>query len=199
MAKDNSTYREKVALRKRMLRDVPQPVVCETHGGAGELYRAVYSHVERGIVFEIDQRKADTLVHQRPRWAVYNSPCEDGIAAGAGACLPINVLDCDPYGDPWPVLRAWFQSERSHQPRLWVVVNDGLRLKIKRGESWIVGSLKVAVQEFGNDLHRQYLGVSRWLLEREAAHRGYVVRRFEGYYCGYNEQMTHYAAFLELE
>ena len=197
MAKDNSTFEQKAALRRAVLRDAADPVVMETHGGAGKLYRACYSHVAQGVVFETDAEKTELLARQRPTWAVYEAKSETALAAGVGAHLEINVLDLDPYGEPWPVLEAFFTSERPRAPRLWVVVNDGLRQKVRISGGWNVRSLEKAVARFGNNLDRMYLDVCRWLLAEHAKAAGYALRRFQGYYCGHGDQMTHYAAMLE--
>lgn len=138
---DNSTYKQKVMLRRKALEFVSDPVVMETHGGAGKLYEACYPHVEQGIVFEKDDTKLAILGRQRPTWAVYGATCETAISGGAGAHLPVNILDVDPYGNPWPVIGAFFESDRPRPELMAVVVNDGLRQKVKQGGSWDVGSL----------------------------------------------------------
>jgi hypothetical protein len=196
LLKDNSTFREKAALRRRALGWIDDPVVLETHGGAGKLYRAVYAHVAQGAVFEQDERKAEVLAGQRPTWAVYQGDCVAALADGAAGWLPANILDLDPYGEPWPALRAFFQSERPRPGRMVVVVNDGLRQKVRAGGAWSVGSLARVVQRFGNDLHDRYLEACHWLVTEEVRPAGYAVTHFEGYYCGHNQQMTHYLAVL---
>lgn len=195
--KDNSTFREKAALRRKILHECADPVVMETHGGAGKIYLSVYQRVRQGIVIEKNPRKVDILAQQRPAWSVYEADSERAIRDGAGAHLCVNFLDCDPYGDPWPVLSAWFASHRPRAPRLWIVVNDGLPQKLKANGAWVMEHMQPAVQRFGNTIYHQYLTVARWKLEQEAAPAGYAVRRFEGYFCGHSKQMAHYAACLE--
>lgn len=197
MQKDNSTFKQKAALRRTVLREVPSPVVMETHGGIGALYRACYSHVHRGIVFEKDPKKSPILAGQRPTWAVYESDCEQAIAAGAGGHLEVNVLDLDPYGGCWEVVKAFFESERPRSPTLWVVANDGLRQKIRVGGAWTVDYLQPVVAKFGNNLHDCYLEVCRYLVGEYSKTAGYELRRFGGYYTGKGQQMTHFAALLE--
>lgn len=53
------------------------------------------------------------------------------------------------------------------------------------------------VAKYGNKLAPIYLDVCRELLSEKAAHRGYKITRWAGYYCGHMDQMTHYAAVLE--
>lgn len=200
MKKDNSTINQKAALRRAALRELTaEPVVMETHGGAGALYRACYSHIARGVVFEKDPAKCDLLVRQRPTWAVYETDVETALAIGAGAHLDVNFLDMDPYGQPWPTLKAFFTSERPRAPRLVVVVNDGMRQKVRMGGSWSSGSLAPAVARFGNNLNPIYLSVCEWLIAEYAKAAGYALRRFHGYYAGHAGNMTHYAAVLERE
>jgi len=194
--KDNSTFKEKVALRKTMLRRIGYPVVMETHGGRGELFLACYAGVRQGVVFEKKPERSAFLARQRPTWAVYETDCEMAIRAGVGGHLMVNVLDVDPYGNPWPVIEAFFGSERPRADKLFVVVNDGLRQKIRMGGSWSVGSLQSAVEKYGNDLHPIYLDVCRELMQEKAAKAGYALTAWAGYYCGHIKMMTHYLAEL---
>jgi len=196
MQLDNSTFELKRALRRRALTWVPDPVVMETHGGYGRLYSACYRAVPVGVVFEMDEKKATALAKQRPTWAVYQGDCVKALAEGAGSFLTVNVLDLDPYGEPWPALDAFLISERPRAETLVIVVNDGLRQKIQMGGAWQVESLGEAVQQFGADLFDVYLSVCRWLVEQKAAMTGYAVGRFVGYYCGRQGHMNHYAALL---
>ena len=198
---DNSTYQHKLALRRRALAlltevGIEQPVVMETHGGRGELFKACYEHLPEGVVFETDNQKAAHLGKQRPTWAVYQADCVHALSGGVGAHLTVDLLDCDPYGEPWPVLEAFFTSQRSFAPVMAVAVNDGLRQKLAMGGAWDVASLQDAVQKHGNDLHPIYLEVCRELLEEKVAHVGYQVSYFGGYYTGAKQAMTHYLAML---
>jgi len=197
MQKDNSTFQQKAALRRAVLAEIDRPVVMETHGGIGAIYRACYSGVKQGIVFETNERKADILAGQRPSWSVYQSDSTKALAVGAGAHLEVNVLDLDPYGEPWPTIAAFFGTDRPRANRLWVVVNDGLRQKVGMGGAGKVGSLQKMVQRYGNNLHDIYLDICRELLAEHAKAAGYALRRFRGYYTGHAQQMTHYAALLE--
>ena len=195
MQKDNSTYRQKVALRRKAVRMLDAPVVMETHGGKGVLFDACYSHLSDGVVFEKNPEKTSVLARQRPTWAVYEGDCVTCIAEGAGAHLPVNLLDLDPYGEPWPALDAFFQSERPRPGRLVVVVNDGLRQKLQIA-AWDVGSMRGMVAKYGNKLAAHYLDVCAELLQEKAAQAGYRLDRFAGYYCGLSKHMTHYLAVL---
>lgn len=200
MQKDNSTFNQKAALRRAVLRDLDaEPVIMETHGGAGALYRACYSHVVQGVVFEKDPEKCDLLARQRPTWAVYEGAVEPALGIGAGAHLMVNVLDLDPYGEAWPTLKAFMESDRPRAPRLALVVNDGMRQKIRMGGAWSTSSLRPAVARFGNNLNGIYLDVCRWMVAEYAKAAGYSLHRFQGYYTGKGGQMTHYAAILERE
>ncbi len=198
MKKDNSTIAKKIGVRRAALRALcnEAPVILETHGGTGGIYREVYTEVWQGVVFETDAKKAEILAHQRPSWSVYEADCEKALRAGVGAHLTINLLDCDPYGDPWPVLDAFFSSERSFAEHMLVAVNDGLRQKLKMGGAWSTGSMSGMVARFGNDLQGIYLDVCEVLMAEKAAQAGYRLHRFNGYYCGHAQQMTHYLAEL---
>ncbi len=194
--KDNSTLRQKVRLRnlaRLFLIDVP--VVMETHGGYGRIYLDCYADVKSGVVFETDDVKVLTLAEQRPTWAVYQADCVAAITQGAGAHLAVNFLDVDPYGDPWPVIGAFFSSNRPRPERMVVVVNDGLRRNLKANGAWSIGSLGEMVERYGNDvMFARYLDVCAELMQEKAASAGYTLDGFTGYYCGFSRQMTHYAA-----
>ena len=196
MKRNNSTFKEKVALRRVMLRQMSEsPVILETHGGLGRLWAACYAGVRDGVVFEKDEGKAAYLARQRPTWAVYEDDCVAALGNGAGAHLTVNVLDLDPWGEPWPAIGAFFESERPRARRLWVVVNDGLRQKARTGSAWSVRSLEGMVERFGNyAINERYLDVCRELLTQKAAQAGYNLDRFAGYYCGHAKAMTHYLA-----
>jgi hypothetical protein len=198
MRKDNSTFDLKVRLRRHALREVATPVVMETHGGRGRIGDACYQDVEAGVVFEKDPAKVDLLARKRPTWAVYECDCETAIQHGAGAHLEVNFLDLDPYGDHWPVLDAFFTSDRPRAATLQVLVNDGLRQKVKLGCAWNSASMSTVVLRRGNDLYPVYLEVCKELLQEKAALAGYRLDGFQGYYCGHLGQMTHYWARLVL-
>lgn len=198
MQKDNSTFEQKSALRIKALREIANPVVMETHAGYGKLFARCYAHLKDGVCFEKKAEKAEALAKQRPTWAVYEADCVAAIRAGVGSHLEVNFLDLDPYGEPWPVLDAFLESERPKPERLVIVVNDGLRQKLKLQGAWKVHSMQAIVARRGNgDIYSQYLDVCRELMQEKAAKAGYRLRRWTAYYAGHNENMTHYAAVLE--
>jgi hypothetical protein len=164
LKKDNSTFRQKAALRRKALGWIAEPLVLETHAGSGKLWRACYSGLRFGVALERDDQKAELLAGQRPGWAVYQCESAGALAAGVAGDWPISFLDLDPYGAPWPVLDAWFESERERAAELVVVVNDGLRQKLAIG-AWDVASMRGAVERYGNKgVHARYLEVARELL-----------------------------------
>ncbi len=196
--KDNSTISAKIKLRRNLLRLLPDPVVLEAYGGRGHVFNACYRTIQRGIVFEKDAKRALCLALQRPTWAVYEGDCVSAIRAGVGGHLPINLLDLDPYGQPWDAVDAFFESERQWPAIMGIAVNDGLRLHLKLAGGWRVGTLAHAVQKYGSDaIYDNYLAIAREMLQEKAGQRGYALAKWAGYYCGHLKQMTHYAALLE--
>lgn len=188
-----------MALRLNLLRLLTEaPVVMETHGGAGRIWFRCYRSAAAGIVFEKDATKAELLSRQRPTWSVYEGDCVKAIAAGAGRHLPINLVDCDPYGSPWDVLAAFFQSQRPWPTVLGVAVNDGLRQKLQLGSGWEVEALRPVLHYGSQGLYRHYLDACRELLQYHAGRRGYIIESWAGYHCGHSQAMTHYAALLRL-
>ena len=198
---DNGSFVEKLLLRRKVLKQLvasgAEPIIVETNGGYGELYRAAYAQFERGCVFEKDADKANELAKQRPTWAVYRKDCVQSLAAGLGAHLAANLVDVDPYGDPWPIIDAWFESKRP-RPDFWLIVNDGMRQGLRMNRGWALTSLGDAAARYGNErLHDLYLTVCRDLLTTKAKAAGYELHHWTGYHCGKANNMTHYAAFLK--
>jgi hypothetical protein len=199
MQKDNGSFEQKAALRANVLRQLEEsPVILESHGGFGKLYLRCYRHVAEGVVFEKNPDKADALAAQRPTWAVYEGDCVKAIAGGVGAHLTVNFVDMDPYGEPWPVMDAFFGSERPRAQRLALVVNDGMRQALQMHRGWSCPSLRGAVEKHGNqNLYKRYLAVCRELVEEKAARAGYRLISWTGYYTGIQGHMSHYAAMLD--
>lgn len=169
----------------------------ETHGGYGGVWAKCYFNIAQGVVMEKDTAKADALAKQRPTWAVYECDCIHALAGGAGSHLPVNFVDFDPYGSPWPVIDAFFHSDREFPSTLAIVVNDGLRQKVKINGGWDVASLADVVQRYGaSNIYKRYVEICRELLEEKASQRNYTLTRWVGYYCGHADQMTHYAAIF---
>jgi len=198
---DNSTLSRKVNLRLKALGELgAPPVVMETHGGYGHIWQRCYREIPRGVVLEIRAERAEILARQRPTWAVYQGDSVKALACGVGAHFKVNFLDCDPYGQPWPVITAFFSSKRPFPKRLALVVNDGLRSNLVLGAAWSVASLSDVVRRFGNGrIYRDYLEICRILVAEKAALAGYQIKRWAGYYCGDRQHQTHYAAILERE
>lgn len=173
------------------------PYPLETHAGNGKLWEAVYADLDHGIALEIDNAKCERLANQRPNWCVLQCDAIDALMAGAGSHAPVNLLDIDPYGDPWPVIEAFFGSERPFPDPMVVVVNDGLRQKLKLGDGGAVKSMRAAAAEIGSaKLSERYLDVCRWNLARIVRRRGYEIAEWTAYHCGKSNGMTHYAAVL---
>lgn len=169
----------------------------ETHAGAGKIWSYCYAGIEDGVAFEKNPAKADILARQRPSWAVYECDVVAAVGLGAGSHLPANVLDIDPYGEPWPVIDAFFTSDRPWPSPLAIVVNDGLRQKLKMGGGWTTGSMAEVVGRVGNAaLYDDYLAICRTLLEEKAGSVGYRLDHWAGRYTGHAQQMTHYAGIF---
>lgn len=198
MKRDNSTFKYKARLRKQALALMDSPCVMETHGGYGALYDECYRHGDfPGVVFEKNPIKADALAKQRPAWAVYECDCVTAIQEGVGFHIPVNFFDIDPYGSPWDVIDAILGRHKYLPAVIVLVVNDGLRQKAKMGSAWNVKQLHSATSRFGaSALYRKYLEICEFLLQQKAREVNYNLSRFGGYYCGYGDNMTHYAAVL---
>ncbi|HTA46367.1 MAG TPA: hypothetical protein VK789_28185 [Bryobacteraceae bacterium] len=198
--KDNSTGSLKEGLRSTAIKELGStpPVIMETNGGYGHIYQHCYKDVVDGIVFEKMRPKALVLAQQRPSWSVYCCDNEMAIRAGVGRHLEVNFLDVDPYGECWKILDAFFASDRPRPPRLVVVVNCGLRQSLKLNAGWHIESLKEIVSTYGNQMiWKHYLSIAKELVQKKAAKPGYRLSRWNGYYCGHGQNMTHFAAVLD--
>jgi hypothetical protein len=150
------------------------------------------------VVFEENPDKATALAQQRSTWAVYEADCIRALRAGVGSHLAVNFLDLDPWGDPWPVLDAFMESDRPRPPRLVLVVNDGMRLMLSMNGAWHVASLKDAVLRHGNAvIFKNYLRICQEMVTAKAEKAGYRLLEWAGYYCGQGKHMTHFAAVLQ--
>lgn len=197
MPLDNSTLPEKARLRNQVLSKTrPKPMVLESHGGYGRIYERTWYKAGAGIVIEKDPIKADHLARQRPNWAVFQGDCEKAIAAGLGRSTPFDIIDLDPYGQPFSVLDALALPGRVFPDEWHLVVNDGTRQATMRGVSWHMESLAVQVRKYGTNLYPIYLDVARECVEQFAAKIGFELAGWHGYYTGTNQMMTHYWAVM---
>jgi hypothetical protein len=176
---------------------VEQPFVLETHGGRGEIWKRLYSGF-RGAVIEKDPERVEFLARQRPTWAVYEGKAEAMVGAGLFRRFQVDVLDVDPYGEPWPVIEGFFRTkQRKLAPRMVMAVNDGLRQNARVKGAWKVGSTKAAAKKYGNDKVREnYLEICREKVCEIAGAAGYSLAWWHGYYTGNLDDMTHYGALL---
>ena len=196
-SKDNKTFLEKSHLRRLMIQKVENPVILETHGGRGELFRRCYPHVATGVVFEKDAMKAEVLVRQRPNWAVYESDCVWALKSGVGSHLTANFIDCDPYGQAWQVLQAFFESDRPRADRVVLVVHDGIRNRIGRYGASDIALFQDVVSKIGEThLYRNYIEVCEDMLIEMVDPVGYDVEAFGGFYSKKDKNQTHFFAEL---
>ena len=195
---DNKTFIEKSRIRQQMLARLDaEPVILETHGGKGDLYRRCYADVDTGLVFETDPTKAEKLVQQRPNWAVYETDCVWGLQQGVGSHLNVNFIDADPYGQAWHVLEAFFASERPRAAQVVLVVHDGVRQSLGRFGSLNMDIFAPIVEQIGEiNLYRNYLDVCEQLLHDVVSAAGYAVECFGGFYSRRDKDQTHFFAEL---
>jgi len=199
LRKDNAGKWIKLAIREKLLAKIDGPRVLEAYGGKGELGKALYL-LYPGAVFEKNEAKTSYLSEQRPMWAVYEGDCVKAMEAGIGFHHKPNFIDIDPYGTPWPALRAVFANADVLPDRLGVVVNDGLRRFAMLGCAWKCEDLAEHVKRLGNSgVHKHWLAVVRELFDEVAGRAGFVVREWAIKSAGHGDQMTHYAAIVERE
>jgi len=197
--RDEHALAEKIRYRRLALRWVSgEPVVLEAFGGWGKIHRACYRSIADGVIFEQDRERAYFLSEMRPEWAVYRGDSLYMLGAGIGKEWPVNFVDFDPYGEPWPFIEAFFQSDRPWPDRLVVAVHDGLRNMLMRNRAWHIRSLEELVNRYGNrTVADQYVVMCRELFATHAARAGYVITQWVADYGGYRNQSTHYIAALD--
>jgi hypothetical protein len=202
---DNATRVAKAQLRSKALialAKYAEPVVCETHGGMGHLYADCYTHIPVGLVCEKNPEKAQKLLKQRGhKWGVFECDVEKALRAGLGSHLPVNFLDVDPYGDPWPTIDGFLESKRDLPEYLVIVVNDGLRALAQRQRGWTSKTLEPIVRKYGNtDLFNRWLEICREMMLERAEQAGYKMQTWTGYYPKRNDyadhHLTHFASLL---
>jgi len=197
---DNSTFEYKIRLRACALIELKTaPVIMETHGGFGAIFARCYRDYQEGVVFDHDADRVDFLAKQRPTWAVYQADSITALRLGVGSHLTVNFLDCDPYGEVWPTLKAFFYpNQRPRAGRMAVVINDGLGQFTRIGKAWESHSLAAMVKQYGNAaIDKRYLEISKELFQEIITPLSYRITRWTAYRCGHKKEMTHWAAIIE--
>lgn len=171
-----------------------QPVVCECHAGSDDFGVSLYREFD-GVAFDRDWRKTGMLVKRSPSWAVYEGKSDVLARIGAGRHLRITLLDINPYGAPWSLLRAWFDSPREHPNQMILVAYDGLRA-MKMGKAWDNDELQDAVMRFGADqLQENYGIISEALVEEITGQVGYELAWWR-YSDGGRNRAAHWIAHI---
>lgn len=193
--KDNSTFAQKVRLRRVALAAAVEGPILETHVGYGRIGERLY--LERcGVAIDKKLTACEHVATTRPHWRIYQGECEKVLASGLAADLPFALVDLDPYGNPFDVIDSILSPGRRLADPLQLVVNDGARQTVRIGGAWHMRQMASIVQTLGNDLFGRYLEVAQLLIKAKAALIGRRVTHFEGYYCGASSDMTHYWATL---
>ena len=132
----NTHLRAKISLRREAMDWLaPEPInLIETHGGEGYLYRAAYAgRVATATAIEKNPRCAGA-----GRVMIYDR-CERALRHLD--LSPYNLIDVDPYGDPWFVLYLIARRLRLLPPRrraILLTCGEGKLLGMKTGISgWV--------------------------------------------------------------
>ena len=180
---DNSSLNEKVKIRAEVLKRMNEtPVILEAFGGSGAIFDRCYRFTKNGVVIDNDPTKAEKLAIRRPTWAVYEGDSAECIQAGAGAHLPINFLDADPYGSALDVIAAFFESDRPRVHQLFIVAHDGLCIRLGRFGGWDIARIKPYVHKFGDaELFKNYTMICKLFITDVAEPVGYALENFGGF------------------
>lgn len=197
MEHDNKTLSDKLRIRRRVLdRLTAPPVVLETHGGFGRIYERTWYRARTGVVIEKDPVKVAHLCHQRPTWAVYQGNSEAVLRAGLAKSIAFDVIDLDPYGQPFTILDALTMPGRTFPNEWHLVVNDGGRNLMKRGLSWKLPMFRSAEKRFGQSgMHKHYLDAALMLVQEFGEKIGYDVTHWHGK--NISADISHYWAVLK--
>lgn len=125
--KDNQSSEVKVRMRRRLVQRMrlsSADRILEGFAGEGEMWRRVWCDF-RGATIDRDEDKARLAAERRRGWAVYCGDTIRALRAGWMGHEAFRVVDLDAYGSPWPVLRAWFQGERTRAPETAILLTDG--------------------------------------------------------------------------
>jgi len=193
MKRDNKGLKDKLVLRRRALSYAMDGPCLEAYAGYGLLFEELYrQRFPVGIAFDKNRDKAAHLARSRPEWAVYESDPVPAFSARLHQDVPFSFVDIDPYGACWPLLTSLFHERQAFQDTVVIAVNDGLREHLKWGHG---GDFGVPPEFWGSE-YDQYLALCKILIEKKAEQIGYNLLRFEGFYAGYQNQMTHFYATL---
>lgn len=120
---DNGSWIAKQALRARVAA-VRAGSVLECFAGEGRMWRSCWFD-RPGLTNDRDRLKALDAARERQGWGVYSGDTERMLRAGWGAETPFGIVDVDAYGEPWPFVRAWYDSRRVRAPITELVLTDG--------------------------------------------------------------------------
>lgn len=204
---DNANLGHKVALRRRALRRLMElgiePFVLEAYAGLGRLWSACYRDFD-GVAIEKLEEKCYGIAAMRPRWAVYQADTPPAIEQGILGNFPINFVDIDCYGSPWPAYEAFFrwlgktESGPGAPPRLDLVCTDGGGLYTRFTGVWQLERFQPYVQKYGAArMFEMYPEVCREMVEATAAPLGYELKDWVAFRVGRDKSMMIFWAGLE--
>lgn len=195
---DNTTLDEKVRLRRHVLaRMAEPPFVLETNGGYGRIYERTWFKARGGAVLELDDRKIMHLAHQRPHWMVYQGDCIKALAAGFLKSTPFDIIDLDPYGQSFELLKAIAVPGRIFPDAWHLVVNDGSWEKICRGGAWSMHSMSEAIRRHGIFITQPvYEKIIGEMVTELADAIGFDIAEFRLNWCGKKGRIIHYWAVM---
>jgi hypothetical protein len=159
---DNGQTGLKLAVRSAAIEAARPENVVETHAGLGFLRSRMYSGFG-GAVCEKDRAKAERLAAKfRNLTVVYGDSLAYLKVPDFG--FVASLVDIDPYGDPWPHVRACM-SCKALPGRFVLAVTDGLVQSCRLSTTLKASSLRPVAAAFGaHDLFRRYGDVVRFLL-----------------------------------
>lgn len=190
---DNTSLRFKVFQRNEVCVQIKHPRILECFGGYGVLYDRIWRKNDAtGAVIEKDAERARHLAEQRQKWVVVRGDCEIVLQAGFCDWLAFDILDCDPYGEPWKAIRAFF-GNRVYADAMFVVATDGLVYDLQRGARSLM--MRPFIEKYGREFVKVNYGmVAEELLTNIIKPRGFEVRDFKFHK---QNRLAHWTAKLE--
>jgi hypothetical protein len=173
--KHNSKVAHKLLVRQRVAGLLGNSAeILETFSGEGLMYDGCWSMFS-GACIDSDAAKARDSARSRPRWRTYCGDTGRALSAGWLSSVAFDVVDIDPYGEPWPYVRAFFDTERAMPDQWWLILTDGYWPQMNRsGMSKTLFGDRCG-QRISGVSAASYIEMSRDFIGGEAERVGFVV------------------------
>jgi hypothetical protein len=195
--RDNSTFGQKIALRRSLLGLLPERTfILEAYAGLGDIYRACYTGYP-GAAMDKEEARVEYVASERPNWIAVAGDNAAILAAGFLADAEVGLFDLDAYGSPLGCLDGILQPGRKFAAVSYLVATDGIGQKLRMGSA-DVKRLRPYTEKYGEDFVRHnYKTVLAEIIQEGADRAGLSAALIKFYTCGAGKQMAHWAVRLQ--